>query len=321
MLSFNPSDYSVPQVHQFMLGGIAPRPIALVSTISKDGIPNLSPFSFFNAFGANPPIVAFSPARRGRDGSLKDTYHNLMETNECVINAVSYGMTEQISLASCEYDSDVDEFVKAGFTQIPSDIVAPFRVSESPFQIECKLIQMIDLGGKGGSGNLAICEIVRFHIAEDIIVDGRIDPQVIDLVGRNGGDYYTRASGDAIFEVKKPGMLKGMGFDFLPDYILTSDIYTANNLGQFALAEHKPSFEDAKNFIENITIDKTFSPASFYRLEKISDYKQMLSCLLWQLNEGRAVPSSLFERVAKCALQFNQLDFAWNVAVFGAERK
>ncbi len=182
MLHFTPKELPVPKVHQFLIGGVSPRPIALVSTLSKDGIPNLSPFSFFNVFGANPPIVAFSPSRRGRDSSLKDTYHNIVETKECVIQTVTYPMVEQVSLASTQYKSEVNEFIKSGLTPIESDIVKPYRVKESPFQMECKLLEMKSYGGGGSSANIAICEVLKFHIAEDIIKDGIIQPDLLTLL-------------------------------------------------------------------------------------------------------------------------------------------
>ena len=169
MFHYSPADLSVPEFHRLLLGGVGPRPIALVSTLSEDGKRNLSPFSFFNAFGANPPTVAFSPARRGRDGSLKDTYNNIKSSKECVINAVTYPMVEQISLASTEYETGVDEFIKSGLTALESDLVKPQRVKESPFQMECKLVELKSYGESGGSANLAICEVLKIHVSEDIL--------------------------------------------------------------------------------------------------------------------------------------------------------
>jgi flavin reductase (DIM6/NTAB) family NADH-FMN oxidoreductase RutF len=198
MLHIDPKEKSVGEVFDYLLGGVAPRPIALVSTLSADGEPNLAPFSFFNAFGGNPPTVAFSPSRRRRDGTTKDTYHNLMATKECVIQVVTYEIHQQVNLASGEYEAGVDEFAKSGFTPVASDIVKPARVAESPFQMECKLKEIINLGDGPGSGNLCICEVVRFHIDERLFNDkGVIDPQLIDLVGRNSARFWTRAHGDA----------------------------------------------------------------------------------------------------------------------------
>jgi flavin reductase (DIM6/NTAB) family NADH-FMN oxidoreductase RutF len=187
-----------------LLGGVLPRPIALVSTISTDGIKNLAPFSFFNVFGANPPIIAFSASRRGRDGTFKDTYNNLVATRECVVQAVTYEMVEQINTASKEFPPSEDEFVLSGLTPIPSKLVAPHRVKESPFQMECKLHQMINLGDGNAAGNLAICEVVLFHIAQHILDDGQINPFKYDAVARLGGDYYTRVTAGSIFELAKP---------------------------------------------------------------------------------------------------------------------
>jgi len=204
MREIDPKSAPLTQIFNLITGGIAPRPIALVSTVSEEGIDNLAPFSFFNAFGANPPIVAFSPARRSRDGTTKDTYNNLMENQECVIQVVTYDIVHQVNLASEEFDKNISEFKKSGLTPIPSQRVKPKRVKESPFQMECKLQQMIPLGEKKGSGNLAICEVLLFHVAEDLLEDDQIHPDRIRLVGRNGGSFYTKATGSAIFELPKP---------------------------------------------------------------------------------------------------------------------
>ncbi len=253
MLHFTPKELPVPKVHQFLIGGVAPRPIALVSTLSKDGIPNLSPFSFFNVFGANPPIVAFSPSRRGRDFSLKDTYHNIVETKECVIQTVTYPMVEQVSLASTQYKSEVNEFEKSGLTPIESDIVKPFRVKESPFQMECKLLEMKSYGEGGASANIAICEVLKFHIAEDIIRDGIIQPDLLDPVARmSGANFYTRASGNAVFTVVQPTTKIGIGYDELPEFMKVSNIYSANNLAKFANIEVIPSKEEVEKLIDEI---------------------------------------------------------------------
>lgn len=204
MREFYAKDLSATESLKLLLGGVGPRPIALVSTISKEGISNLSPFSFFNAFGSNPPIVAFSPSRRGRDGSFKDTYYNLKETKECVIQAVPYNIVKQVNISSAEYPRGVDEFVESGLTPIDSVVVKPKRVKESPFQMECRLYDLIHLGDKPGSGVLAICEVLVFHVSENVFKDGSIHPDCLDLVGRNGGEFYTRASGAALFELPKP---------------------------------------------------------------------------------------------------------------------
>jgi flavin reductase (DIM6/NTAB) family NADH-FMN oxidoreductase RutF len=204
-IHFDPKDTSVPKFHHLMLGAIAPRPIAFASTIDKDGRPNLSPFSFFNAFGANPPVVVFSPSRRGRDNTTKHTYDNIKEVPEVVINAVTYGMVNQVSDSSADFAKGVNEFDMVGFTMEPSDLVKPFRVKESPVQMECKVLQVIETGYGPAAGNLVICEILRIHVNPTVLdSQGRIDPHKIDLVGRLGGEYYVRASGSALFELAKP---------------------------------------------------------------------------------------------------------------------
>ena len=204
-LSFTPGETSIPKFHQLMVSGIAPRPIALASTIDLDGKPNLSPFSFFNAFGANPPIVVFSPSRRGKDNTTKHTYENVKEVPEVVINAVTYEMVQKVSDTSADFAKGVNEFEMVGFTMQPSELIKPFRVKESPFQMECKVLQVIETGYGHAAGNLVICEVLRIHVNPDVLDEkGRIDPHRIDLVGRLGGEYYVRASGPALFELAKP---------------------------------------------------------------------------------------------------------------------
>ena len=204
-LHFDPAETSIPKFHHLMLGAIAPRPIALASTIDNEGRPNLSPFSFFNAFGANPPIVVFSPSRRGIDNTTKNTYDNVKEVPEVVINAVTYEMVQQVSDSSADFPKGVNEFEMVGFTMEPSDLVKPFRVKESPVQLECKVLQVIETGLENAAGNLVICEILRIHVNPAVMDEnGRIDQQKIDLVGRMGGEYYVRANGAALFEMAKP---------------------------------------------------------------------------------------------------------------------
>ena len=221
-------------MHQILLSGIAPRPIALVSTLSKDGIINLAPYSFFNAFASNPPIVAIGPAISAATGKIKDTYTNIIETGECTINAVTYQMTEQISLASCEFPSDVNEFEKSGLRAIDSQIVKAPRVYESPFHMECKLIETIALKREmGGNGNIMLLEVVAIHADEKVYTNEQIDPQKLDLVARMGYDYYCRAHGNAIFEVFKPKW-NGIGIDALPDFIKNSELLTGAQLAKLA---------------------------------------------------------------------------------------
>ena len=204
-LSITPKETTIQRFHQLMLGAIAPRPIAFVSTVDSEGRPNLSPFSFFNAFGANPPVVVFSPSRRGRDNTTKHTYENVKVVPEVVINVVSFDMVQKMSDSSADFPKGVNEFEKVGFTMQPSEHVKPFRVKESPVQMECKVLQVIETGFENAAGNLVICEILCIHVNPEILdPKGVIDPHKIDLVGRLGGEYYVRASGDALFELAKP---------------------------------------------------------------------------------------------------------------------
>lgn len=241
MKTINPEELPIPKMHQYLLGTIGPRPIALASTVAPDGSRNLSPFSFFNVFSANPPVLIFSPARRGRDNTTKDTYHNCKATKEVVINVVNYDIVQQVSLSSTEYRSEVDEFVKSGLTPIESDLISPARVKESPVQIECKVTEVVELGQKGGAGNLVICEVLRMHIADEVLAeDGFIDQNKLDLVGRMGRDWYCRASGDALFWVEKPVAKLGIGYDAIPAAIRNSSILTGNDLGKLGNVEALP---------------------------------------------------------------------------------
>lgn len=233
-----------------MLGGVTPRPIALASTIDKNGNPNLSPFSCFNTFGVNPSTLIFSPSRRGRDGSSKHTFENLKEVPEVVINAVTYSMVQQASLSSTEYPKGVNEFLKSGLTPIESVSVKPFRVKESPFQLECRVRDIIETSGLPGSANLIICEAITIHIDEKILdEDGIIDPQKLDIVGRLGSNYYVRASGDAVFSVTKPLTTIGIGVDSLPESVRMSKVLTGNDLGILGNIESLPTSEELKQVI------------------------------------------------------------------------
>lgn len=249
MLTVVPGEIPQNILHGYMVGAVGPRPICFASTIDENGKPNLAPFSFFNVFSSNPPVAVFSPAISGRSGATKHTHNNVKKIPEVVINIVSYGMVEQTSVASGEYDVEVNEFEKAGFTPIPSVKVKPFRVKESPVQMECKVLEVKELGKGGGAGNLIICEIVMMHINEDILdADKKIVPQKIDLVGRMGGNWYCRANGDALFELRQPGMHIGVGVDSLPDSIKHSPILTGNNLGQLASLTAFPTLEKVQAF-------------------------------------------------------------------------
>lgn len=236
-------------MHSYLLGAIVPRPIAFASTVDKNGNVNLSPFSFFNCFGSRPPILVFSPSRRGRDGTNKHTYENVVEVPEVVINIVSYSIVEQASLASVEYPRGVNEFVKAGLTQVPSLKVRPPRVGESKVSMECKVNQVISLGTEGSAGNLVICEILLMHINDDVLDDqGLIDPHKLDAVARMGGDYYLRAQGDNIFAVPKPNEKLGIGVDQIPQAIRNSMVLTGNDLGKLGNIERLPDRESIVEF-------------------------------------------------------------------------
>ena len=257
MLEINPKDISTKDLHGFLLSSVGPRPIALVSTIDNEGRPNLSPFSFFNVFSANPPIAIFSPARRVRNNTTKHTLHNSALTKEVVINVVSYPIVEQTSLSSTEYKEGVNEFIKSGFTPIESIEVKPYRVKESPVQMECIVKDIISLGEEGGAGNLVVCEIIKMHISGNILNEHHhIDPNKIDLVGRMGGNWYCRASNTSVFEVQKPNSKIGIGYDQLPQNIKNSDILSGNDLAKLANVESLPSMEDVEKFKENKNLVK-----------------------------------------------------------------
>lgn len=237
--TFLPSELGPIETNALLCGGVAPRPIALASTVNAEGLRNLSPFSFFNAFGSNPPTVAFAPNRRGRDGSVKHTYLNAVATGEFVIAAVSHAMLHPMNVASAEWPDGVDEFPKSGLTPVPARFVQPALVGESPFQMECRLKQVVELGSGPGSGLMLIGEVLAFHVREDCFKDGILHPDPLDLVGRNGGAFYTRASGAAVFEMPKPAG-RPVGYDALPEMLRTSRILTANDLGRLANSPDLP---------------------------------------------------------------------------------
>ncbi len=260
MLSIEPKDLSPLKLQAYLQSAVAPRPIAFASTISASGKPNLSPFSFFNVFSSNPPILIFSPARRVRDNTIKHTLINAEATKEVVINIVNFDIVQQASLSSTEYADGVNEFVKSGLTQIPSDIVKPYRVKESPVQFECKVNQIIALGTEGGAGNLIICEVVKIHIDEKILDDnGNIDQHKIDLVSRLGSNWYSR-SNQGLFEVPKPIANLGIGVDAIPDFIKKSSVFNGNDLGMLGNIEALPTQEEVAIFVkENFEIKGVLS--------------------------------------------------------------
>jgi flavin reductase (DIM6/NTAB) family NADH-FMN oxidoreductase RutF len=284
-----PGQVKTAELHAWLQSAIAPRPICFASTIDEDGQPNLSPFSFFNLFGSNPPTLIFSPARRVRDNTIKHTLENIYANKEVVINVVSYAMVQQASLSSCEYPRGTSEFEKSGFTPIASEKIKPFRVKESPVQLECIVRQVIETGNEGGAGNLVICEPVLIHINDGILNDkGSIDPHKIDLVARMGADYYCRASGDAVFEVAKPITALGIGVDALPQTIRNSHILTGNNLGQLANVQQQPvidpAFEDAhlRNIFQYYSLTPEEMEKELHRYaQKLLDKEQVYEA--WQV--------------------------------------
>ncbi|WP_225986381.1 flavin reductase family protein [Rufibacter sp. LB8] len=250
MKTFNPKDIPTGEFHSLMLGAIAPRPIAFASTVDNEGNVNLSPFSFFNCFGSNPPVLIFSPARRVRDNTGKHTLENVLETGEVVINIGNYAMVEQMSLASTEYDKGVNEFIKAGLTPAPSTLIKPPRVAEAPAAFECKVLEVKPIGDKGGAANLVICEALLLHVKDEVFgEDGKtIDPFKLDAVARLGGDWYLRAQGDCLFELPKPLRNKGMGIDQLPNHIKTSSVLTGNHLARLGNTESFPTTDEISAF-------------------------------------------------------------------------
>ncbi len=289
MLSIDPKELPIPKLHGYLLGAVGPRPIAFASTIDAEGNANLAPFSFFNVFSANPPILIFSPARSGRTNTNKDTFHNVKSVAEVVINVVNHDIVHQMSLASSPYAPGVDEFEKAGFTKIASETIKPFRVAESPVQFECKVNEVIELGQNGGAGNLVICEVKRIHINAAILDEnGKIDQHKIDLVSRMGGNWYCRANADSMFEITKPVTTCGIGIDAIPADIRSSTILTGNDLGQLGGIEELPNETDVNE----------------YKLLELSDLFVSLE------DEQVKLEHELHQRAQKLLTE-NKLDEAW----------
>ncbi|MCR9173815.1 MAG: flavin reductase family protein [bacterium] len=289
MVTFDPKDLSVPMVHKHLLGAVGPRPIAFASTVDADGNDNLAPFSFFNVFSANPPIMIFSPARSGRTNTTKDTYNNVKVVPEVVINVVNYDMVQQMSLASSPFEPNVDEFVKSGLTGIPSETIRPKRVAEAPVQFECKVVEVKELGDQGGAGNLVICEVQRIHIKEDLLDEnGLIDQKKIDLVSRMGGNWYCRADENSMFEITKPITTVGIGYDAIPEDIRSSEILSANDLGQLAGIVELPNETDVNE----------------HKLLELSD-------LFVSLEDNAAQLEKELHLKAKALLQEDKLEEAW----------
>lgn len=249
ILTITPGQLPTAQLHAYLLAAVAPRPIAFVSTLDALGRPNLSPYSFFNVFSSNPPVMIVSPNRRVRDNTTKHTLENAKATGELVVNVVNFDMVQQMSLASTEYPEGVNEFVKAGFTMLASEVVKPFRVGESPVQFECKVKEIVELGSEGGAGNLILCEIVKMHINKNILdASGAIDQYKIDLVSRLGANWYGR-SREGLFEIPKPLTTLGIGVDAIPEKIRLSKVLTGNNLGMLGNVERLPTSEEINDFV------------------------------------------------------------------------
>jgi flavin reductase (DIM6/NTAB) family NADH-FMN oxidoreductase RutF len=278
MITIDPKGISVSVLQGYLQGTVAPRPIAFVSSVDLNGSVNLSPFSFFNMFSMNPPILVFSPSRRVRDNSTKHTLQNVLDVPEVVINMVSYDMVEKASLASCDFPKGTNEFVKSGFTEVPSVKVRPPRVEESLVSFECKVNQVMPLGTQGGAGNLVICEVLLIHAKEEIFdAEGKINPNKLDAVARMGGDNYCRAFGDAIFKVPKPNEKVGIGYDQIPEHIRSSKVLTGNDLGRLGNIEKLPDPESIKAFKRSSVWPSIFSSGE----AEIHRYAQQL------LKEGK----------------------------------
>ena len=269
MISIDVKSLNPMQIQGYLQGAVAPRPIAFASTIDANGVSNLSPFSFFNVFSSNPPILIFSPARRVRDNSVKHTLVNCQQTKQVVINIVNYAIVQQMSLSSTEYGDGIDEFLKSGLTPIASDLIKPFRVKESPVQFECIVNEVIALGTEGGAGNLIICEVVKIHIDEAVLdAKGAIDPVKIDLVSRMGANWYSRAK-EGLFEVEKPVASLGIGVDVIPDFIKKSTIFDGNDLGKLGNIESLPSLEEIDIFVnQNLLVKGVLSAADEIKVHR-----------------------------------------------------
>lgn len=289
MKIIDPANTPTKDLHQYLVGSVAPRPIAFASTVDEAGRPNLAPYSFFNCFSSNPPVLVFSSNRRASDNSTKDTLHNIQQTGEVVINAVNYNIIRQMALCSVDYPEDVSEFEKSGLTPIPADLVRPFRVKESPAQLECRVKEIIPLGDKGGAGHLIICELLRMHLSEDVLdEDGKINPHKIDLMGRMGRAFYVRASGEAIHKIFQPFHELGIGYEQLPKSLRTSTVLTGNNLGMLASITAPPSPEAIKAIESDPMVQEALAAESPLRAlhllaqkELAKEDKARAACIAW----------------------------------------
>ena len=267
----DPKSLPIPKLHSYLLSAVVPRPIALASTVDQEGHVNLSPFCYFNVFSTNPPVMIFSPSRRGRDSTTKHTYENVRAVPEVVINIVNYRIVEQVSLASCEFPRGINEFVKAGLTEVPSTLVRPPRVAESPVSFECKVREVIPMGEGPSAGNLVMCEILLMHV-DDTVLDasGRVDPFKLDAVARMGADYYLRAQGQNIFIVPKPNDKLGMGFDQLPESIRRSPVLTGNDLAKLANFERIPEPDGKTDATDEVQSAVMAGITTVHKLAKLS---------------------------------------------------
>jgi flavin reductase (DIM6/NTAB) family NADH-FMN oxidoreductase RutF len=324
MRHIDPKEHPVPFVHQLLLGGVAPRPIAFVSTLDGEGNANLSPFSFYNAFGANPPIVVVSPAYRGSDGTPKHTFLNILETKEFAVSAVTFDMVEQISLASSDYPRGSDEFIKAGFTKLPSSRIAPPGVAESPFVMECRLLQHIGTGDRPASGNLLLGEVVMIHARESAFTDDTLDPRRLDLVARMGGTWYCRANGDALFQLPKPRH-NGIGFDALPAHLLESAVLSGNDLGKLAGVAQLPDVSAIRAKWKTDLARLGGGPAlpDLFSVELRADNPRgallQLFCTIKAGTQTAARISALLQRCAHAFLRAGDIDRAWECALMSDE--
>lgn len=296
MLTIDPNSIPVPELHGYLLGAIGPRPIAFASTVSADGHHNLAPFSFFNVFSANPPILVFSPARSGRTNTTKDTFNNVKEVKEVVINIVNFDMVHQMSLASSPFSPNIDEFEKTGFTKLASETIQPYRVAEAPVQFECIVNDIVELGQNGGAGNLIISEVKRIHINEAVLDDnGKIDQKKIDLIARMGGNWYCRANEHSMFEIAKPITTIGVGFDAIPEDIVNSPILSKNDLGQLGNIEALPD-ETSVNEYKLLDLSDIFMA--------LEDDQPSLEIALHQLAQKKLTENKV-EEAWKALLAFN----------------
>lgn len=311
MISFHPAEKHRRELHQILLSCVAPRPIAFVSTVDKDGIPNLAAFSFFNCFSSNPPVVVFSPSYRGTDGSEKDTLRNLKQVPECTINGVTEAMLPQVNLAAAPFPPDIDEFQLTALTPVPSTYVQPCRVGESPYSFECKVRQILPLAeGQPGSGNLVICDILYIHLDEKIFSDsGKIDPRLLQPVSRMGYSWYLRTTHDGLFELPMPSS-PCVGIPNLPDYIRNSPVFTNRDLALLATVPEIPK-EDPE-FIKKLA---AIPPSDSEKLEVILYRGDLLSAIQTVLHSHLSpLKKALWlHRLSREYLQLYHIDTAWQV--------